>query len=81
MDPNPPSLFYDHQNHRQTHHPPIVVQTRQGVIDLAPLQNHGQNHNVRPVQSYPAPKMLGWWTPIKLVHQLWIKNLLLSNLT
>jgi hypothetical protein len=37
MDPNPPSLFYDHQNHRQTHHPPTVVQTRQGVINLAPL--------------------------------------------
>jgi len=54
MDPNPSSLFYDHQNHRQTHHPPTVVQTRQGVIDLAPLQYHGQNHNVRPVQSYPS---------------------------
>jgi hypothetical protein len=24
------------------------------VIDLAPLQNHGQNHNVRSVQSYPG---------------------------
>ncbi len=47
-----PNLFYDHQNHRQTHHLPTTVQTRQGVIDLAPLQNHGQNHNVRPMQSY-----------------------------
>ncbi len=54
MDPNPPNLFYDHQNHRQTHHPSAAVQTRQGVIDLAPLQNHGQNHNVRPIQSYPG---------------------------
>jgi hypothetical protein len=53
MDPNPPSLFYDRQNHRQTHHLPIVVQTKQGVIDLAPLQNHGQNHNIRLMQSYP----------------------------
>ncbi len=52
MDPNPPSLFYDHQSHRQIHHPPTIVQTRQGVINLALLQNHGQNHNVRPIQSY-----------------------------
>jgi hypothetical protein len=54
MDPNPPSLFYDHQNHRQTHHPPTAIQTKQGVIDLASLQNQGQNHNVRLVQSYPG---------------------------
>jgi len=37
MDPNPLNLFYDCQNHRQTHHPFTTIQTRQGVIDLAPL--------------------------------------------
>ncbi len=24
------------------------------MIDLAPLQNHGQNQNIRPMQSYPG---------------------------
>ncbi len=39
----PPNLFYDHQNHKQTHNPPTILQTNQGVIHLLQLQGQGPN--------------------------------------
>jgi hypothetical protein len=30
----PPNFFYDHQNHKQTHNPPTMLQTNQGVTHL-----------------------------------------------
>jgi hypothetical protein len=39
----PLNLFYDHQNHRQTHNPPAMLQTNQGVIHLPQPQGQGPN--------------------------------------
>lgn len=39
----PPNLFYDHQNHRQTHNPLAMLQTKQGVIHLPQPQGQGPN--------------------------------------
>jgi hypothetical protein len=43
----PPNLFYDHQNHRQTHNPPAMLQMNQGIIHLPQPQGQGPNPPVQ----------------------------------
>jgi hypothetical protein len=60
----PPNLFYDHQNHRQTHNPPAMLQTNQGVIHLPQLQGQGPNPQLQGSQDVRFAEMHSNLTPV-----------------
>jgi hypothetical protein len=62
----PPNLFYDHQNHRQTHNPPTMLQTNQGVIHLPQPQGQGLNP---PVQGSQDVRFAELQQNLTLVHE------------
>ena len=51
----PPNLYYDHQNHRQTHNSPTALQTNQGVIQM---QNNQSSQDVRMLNDQTAAPVI-----------------------
>jgi hypothetical protein len=60
----PPNLFYDHQNHRQTHNPLAMLQTNQEVIHLHQPQGQGLNPPVQGYQDVRFAKVQQNLTPV-----------------
>ncbi len=56
----PPNLFYDHQNHRQTHNPLAMLQTKQGK----------NNFGVCRVEKWRALCFLGAYQRSSCFHEL-----------
>ncbi len=60
----PPNFFYDHQNHRQTHNTPAMLQTNQGIIHLPQPQGQGLNPPVQGSQDVRFAKVQQNFTPV-----------------
>jgi hypothetical protein len=62
----PPNLFYDHQNHRQTHNPLAMLQMNQGIIHLPQPQCQGPNP---PVQGFQDARFTKVQPNLAPVHE------------
>jgi len=63
----PTNLFYDLQNHKQTHNPPAMLQTNQGVIHLPQPQGQGPNP---PMQGFQDVRFAKVQPNLAPVHEI-----------